>query len=412
VLVLLAPNGDGDGAAVEAMIATTSVSKLPVLACVMGETTGAAHRQRLAAAGLPAFATPEQAVQAFCHLVRDRRARIAARELPGRRVLEVAPDHDAVARQIAAARAEGRDQLTPTESAVVLAGYSIAQASPPADRVTAALRLHDDPTFGPALGLTVGAGGPHYELPPLNLPLAQAFATRAGLAAAQAAAAARLLVRVSQLVVDEPQIASLDIAPIFVSGAAATFASAAIQLRPPGRGAELAITPYPEHLSEVFDAGGEKFIVRPIRPEDAEAHRALIARLPPEDLRFRFFTALRELSPEQIVRLTEIDYDREMAFLAVRQSDHASVGVSRLVREMGEVRGEFAIVVQPDVKGRGLARHLMERLIAWGRQQGLSEIAGTVLADNTPMLGFVRKLGFAIHRIPDEGDVVEAVLTL
>jgi acetyltransferase len=101
-----------------------------------------------------------------------------------------------------------------------------------------------------------------------------------------------------------------------------------------------------------------------------------------------------------------------MAFLAVRQSDQASVGVSRLVREMGEARGEFAIVVQPDVKGRGLAGHLMERLIAWGRQQGISEIAGTVLADNTPMLGFVRRLGFAIHRIPDEGDVVEAVLSL
>jgi acetyltransferase len=79
VLVLLAPNGDGDGAAVEAVIAAASVAKLPVLACVMGETTGAAHRRRLAEAGLPAFATPEQAVQAFCHMVRDRRARLATR---------------------------------------------------------------------------------------------------------------------------------------------------------------------------------------------------------------------------------------------------------------------------------------------------------------------------------------------
>jgi acyl-CoA synthetase (NDP forming)/GNAT superfamily N-acetyltransferase len=412
VLVLLAPNGDGDGAAVEAVIAAASVSKLPVLACVMGETTGAAHRQRLAAAGLPAFATPEQAVQAFCHLVRDRRARIAARELPGRRVLDVAPDHEAVARQFAAARAERRDQLTQPESAVVLAGYGVAQASPPVGCITASLRLHDDPTFGPALGLTIGPAAPAYELPPLNLPLAQAFATRAGLPEAEAATAARLLVRVSQLVVDEPQIASLAIAPMFISGTAATFASAAIALRPPGHSAELAISAYPEHLSETFAAGGETFTIRPIRPEDAEAHRALIARLPPEDLRYRFFTALRELSPEQIVRLTQIDYDREMAFLAVRQSDQASVGVARLVREMGEARGEFAIVVQPDVKGRGLARHLMERLIAWGRQQGLAEIAGTVLADNSPMLGFVRRLGFVIHRIPDEGDVVEAVLTL
>ncbi len=223
---------------------------------------------------------------------------------------------------------------------------------------------------------------------------------------------ARLLVPVSRLVVDEPHIATLEIAPLNIGAEVVYFGRAVIGLRPPGRSAELSITPYPEYLTGTYVAAGERFTIRPIRPEDAQAHAALMARLPPEDLRFRFFTALRELSPEQIVRLTQIDYEREMAFLAVRESDEASVGVARLVREMGEARGEFAILVEPAVKGRGLARHLMERLMAWGRQAGLQEIAGTVLADNHPMLGFARRLGFTIHHLPEDPEIVEAVMTL
>jgi acetyltransferase len=137
-----------------------------------------------------------------------------------------------------------------------------------------------------------------------------------------------------------------------------------------------------------------------------------VRRVPPEDIRYRFFTAMREVAPEQMARLTQIDYEREMAFIAVREADHATVGVSRLVREMDEPRGEFAILVGPDTKGLGLARHLMDRLIDWARAAGLSEINGTVLAENHPMLGFVRHLGFTLNRVPDEQDVVEATLAL
>jgi acetyltransferase len=409
VMVLLAPEGPGDGVAVEAVIAAAQVAKLPVLACVMGETTGAPHRRRLAEAGLPAFATPEQAVQAFAFLLRDRRARIAARELPGRRVLEVSPDHAAVAACLAAARAQGRLELTAQEAASVLISYGIAHADGAPSGRAARLRVLDDDMFGPAMALSAG-GKPAYELPPLNLSLAEHLCTRAGVVE-HFSAVARLLVRVSQLIVDEPSIGALRLDMLHI-GAATGFATAAISLRPPGRSAQLAISPYPEHLSEVYKAGGQSFVVRPIRQEDAEAHKALIARLPADDLRYRFFTSLRELSPEQIVRLTQIDYDREMAFIAVRAADKATVGVARLVREIGDARGEFAIVVQPDVKGCGLARHLMERLITWGRGEGMAEIAGTILADNQPMLGFMRHLGFAIHRIPDESDVLEATFSL
>jgi acetyltransferase len=120
---------------------------------------------------------------------------------------------------------------------------------------------------------------------------------------------------------------------------------------------------------------------------------------------------MRELSPEQMARLTQIDYDREMAFVAVRETTGETVGVARLVCE-DEREGEFAVIVQADMKGQGVARHLMQRLIEWARARGLSEIVGQVLADNAPMLAFVRHLGFRLQRGREEPDVVEARLGL
>jgi acetyltransferase len=413
VLVILAPTGISDAAATEAVIAASATAKLPVLACVMGDTSGAEHRRRLAKAGLPVFATPEQAVRAFGHLLRDRAARIAARELPGRRVLAVAPDHQAVATVLRDARQSGRVALTRAESTAVMAAYHISAGQGGAQDVRGAVRVHDDPTFGPAIGLTACAGAaPVYELPPLNLPLAQVVAERAGIAPDAVAATARLLVRISQLLVDEPEIGPVGLDPLWIGPGGVVFGDAAIWLRPPGEVSVLAIPPYPEQLAEHWEARGENFLIRPIRPEDAEAHAAFMKRVPPEDVRFRFFTALREVSPEQMARLTQIDYEREMAFIAVRERDMATVGAARLVREAGEERGEFAIVVEPSVKGTGLASHLMHRILAWGREVGLKEVTGSILADNHPMLGFVRHLGFSLHRLPDEPDVVEAVLAL
>lgn len=413
VLVILAPTGPGDGAATEAVVAAASVAKLPVVTCVMGESTGLAHRRRLAEAGLPVFATPEQAVRAFGHVLQDRAARIAARELPGRQVLDMAPAHAKVTAVLDAAQQAGRTDLDRQECGEILAAYGIQRGpGEPGDAHTGVM-LHEDPTFGPTIGFRGCPGGDiEYDLPPLNLPLAQRLAQRAGLANGPATAAANVLVRVSQLLVDEPRIGGFEIDPLWIGPMGAAAGDARLSLRPAGETSVLAIPPYPEQLAELWEKRGETFIIRPIRPEDAEAHAAFIGRLPPEDIRFRFFTALREVSPEQMARLTQIDYEREMAFVAVRQSDQATVGVSRLVREAGEPRGEFAVVVEPAVKGYGLASRLMQRLFDWGRDVGLTEITGAVLADNHPMIGFVRHLGFAIHRVPDEPDVVEAVLAL
>jgi acetyltransferase len=121
---------------------------------------------------------------------------------------------------------------------------------------------------------------------------------------------------------------------------------------------------------------------------------------------------MRELSQEQTARLTQVDYDREMAFIAVREATGETVGVARLVREQDGRSGEFALIVQPDVKGHGLASHLTQRLIDWARQCAMAEIVGQVLAENAPMLAFARHLGFSLRRMPEEPSVIEVRLTL
>ena len=155
--------------------------------------------------------------------------------------------------------------------------------------------------------------------------------------------------------------------------------------------------------------------MRPIRPEDAAEHAAAFARLDPEDIRFRFFSPLKEMSPILVARLTQIDYDREMAFVAMRRRPDGSeeeVGVARLIRDPAERAAEFAVLVARSMKGQGLGRHLMQRLFEWGRASGVPAIVGHVLADNQPMLHFVRSLGFEVTRSAEEQDVVEARMTL
>ena len=502
VLIVHAPQGQADEAAIASLCHPPRDLRAPLLVCAMGETTGAMHRATLAHAGLPVFATPDQAVQGFEHLVRDRRNREAARELPPSAVLDLAPERERVRRCFNRLRATGRLTLTQDESLNILAAYGIptvptrfaasvvdaADAAailgfpavvklrdsaapadrPPgglvfdlhdADQVTAAARLlstrahrrgstdellvqryvgrarevavrvADDATFGPAITFGRGGTAPNptdraVDLPPLNLALANGLIRRSQTGAmlghpvrdrapASSDAVAQTLVRISQLIVDFPDIAVLDVPSLFVDSNGVLAADAWLRLRgphePPVR---LAIAPYPAELTEHRQVGPDRMTIRPIRPEDAAAHTAFFSRLSPQDIRYRFFSAMRELSAEQTARLTQVDYDREMAFIAVNETTGDTVGVSRLACDTDGRSGEFAVIVQADMKGRGLASHLMRRLIAWARMRGLTEVVGQILADNHPMLAFIRHLGFTVHRMPDDPEVMEATLVL
>jgi acetyltransferase len=297
------------------------------------------------------------------------------------------------------------------------------------------LRLGEDPMFGPWIGFGQGgtvadlAEDEAHDLPPLNLALAHALIGRSRIArllhgfrdypAANRAAVADALVRLSQIAVDFPEIAAMSVNPLFADARGVLAVDAALTLRPAGApGAVLAIPPYPAELARPFRLrSGEEVLVRPIRPEDAAAHAEAFRQVSPEDIRFRFFSPLRELSPAMIARLTQIDYDREMAFVAVRRppggGPDETVGVARLIREPGaDGSAEFAVIVGPPMKGQGLGRHLMERLFEWARAQGLRRIVGQVLADNRSMIAFVRALGFSVRRSPEDDDSVEAALEL
>ncbi|MBV9247816.1 MAG: bifunctional acetate--CoA ligase family protein/GNAT family N-acetyltransferase [Acetobacteraceae bacterium] len=503
-LVVHAPSGPGDDAAIRDLAsAPPAAASGPLLVCATGETTGALHRSALLAAGLPVFASLEQAVRGFLHLLQDRRNRMAARELPPSAVLPLGPERQTVRGIFARFRNAGRVTTTQDEALAVLGAYGIPivssrcvttpedavdaarllgfpnaikirEAIPPAERSRTGLaldlhtpgqalsaarlllaryaqqdhtpelivqqqahrarelsiRVADDATFGPVIAF--GRGGPirpaagdlGWGLPPVNLPLARALILRSrvgarltqeqrDLPAIDPGPVAEALVRVSQLVLDFPQIARLEVTSLFADAEGVVAADAWICLRGPDEPTvQLAIAPYPAELVEEWVSGADHFIIHPVRPEDAEAHGAFFNRLAPVDIRYRFFTTIRELSREQIVRLTQIDYDREMAFIAVRPATGETVGVARVVCEPDDRSAEFAVIVQPDVKGKGLASHLMHRLIAWARQRGLREIVGQVLAENTPMLDFCRHLGFSLHRLAEEPDVIEARLVL
>jgi len=295
------------------------------------------------------------------------------------------------------------------------------------------LRLGDDLMFGP--WISYGRGGTTsdfepdvaFDLPPLNriLALAQIRRTRGArlldgfrdLAAVDLDRVVDALVRLSQIAVDFPEIEDLIINPLLARGGEVVALDASVRLRrEASAGAALAIPPYPAELAHVWQAkDGRELLIRPIRPEDAEAHAEAFRQLTPEDIRWRFFNQLRSLPPEQIARMTQIDYDREMCFVAVEQQAQGrgrTVGTARLIRAPGSDTGEFAVVTLPGWKGQGLASHLMRRLIEWGRTQGLSVVAGQVLADNRPMLRFVQSLGFTLKRSAEDEDVMEARMEL
>lgn len=290
------------------------------------------------------------------------------------------------------------------------------------------LRLGDDPMFGPHIGFGMGGTAADlledegFDLPPLNHTLARALIGRTRAARLLAGyrdhkpvameAVVEALVRLSQIAIDYPEVATIGINPLFADADGVLAVDAALDLRPAGERALLAVPPYPEEwMAPWRSRDGEELLVRPIRPEDAEAHAAFFRRLTPEDIRYRFFSQLRELPRVQIARMTQIDYDREMAFVAIRplaDGGEQMLGVSRLIREPDGETGEFAVVVDGSMKGQGLGRALMQRLFDWAPEAGIRTVVGSVLADNAPMLAFVKSLGFSVKRSPEDEDVVEA----
>jgi acetyltransferase len=284
-----------------------------------------------------------------------------------------------------------------------------------------------DPVFGPVI--LFGMGGAAVEaaadyavaLPPLNTVLAEELVARTRVARllegyrnhpkADMDAIMAVLVQVSRLVADVPEIVELDINPLLADSSKAVVLDARMRIAIADRSGStldrLAIRPYPAELEETVAWDGGTILLRPIRPEDGPAHVAFFDALTPDDVRYRMFVRVRELQPDQLARFTQIDYDREMAFIATRPRPDGideTLGVGRVVADPDNVSAEFAVTVRSDLKGKGLGRMLMEKLIAYCRARGTGEIVGEALPQNSPVIALVRKLGFTVGPLDeDEG---------
>lgn len=286
--------------------------------------------------------------------------------------------------------------------------------------------VEHDPVFGPLIML--GEGGVEWRpeeqavvaLPPLNMNLArylviQAIKSkkirgRSALRPLDIAGLSRFLVQVSNLIVDCAEIQRLDIHPLLASGNEFTALDVTLDIAPfeGDRESRLAIRPYPLHLEEkVLMKNGEQALFRPILPEDEPLLQAFIARVTKEDLYYRYFSEINEFTHEDLANMTQIDYDREMAFVAVRRSDDGDeiLGVTRAISDPDNVDAEFAVLVRSDLKGLGLGRRLLEKLISYTRDHGLLRLNGITMPHNQGMIALARKLGFDVDIQLEDGIV-------
>jgi acetyltransferase len=274
-----------------------------------------------------------------------------------------------------------------------------------------------DEVFGPVI--LFGQGGTAVEvvadraiaLPPLNAPLARALVSRTRVArllagwrdvpAADMGAIVAVLRAISELLAAEPRIAEIDINPLLADaqGVVALDARVRVSAAAPGGAAHFAILPYPTELEEPLTWQGRNLTLRPIRPEDEAQHRAFLERLDPEDIRMRIFQSRRSIEHSELARLTQIDYGREMAFIAAQVTaggDEETLGVVRALCDPDNVDAEFGILVRSDLKGSGLGERLLHKMVVHLQTQGTRRLVATVLAENGRMLQLARDMGFEL----------------
>jgi acetyltransferase len=511
VLLLHAPSALVDSAAVaHALVTLARGTRKNIIGCWLGGDGMLEARAAWSGGGLPSYDTPEEAVQAFLHMVEYRHNQRLLIEVPpaappgpparreaARSIVEqafrehrailsepeaksllaaygipvvatrqvdsvedamraaqdlgfpvalkilspdvthksdvggVALDLSSVAQVEAAALAMAQRlvELRPTAR---LHGYAVQAMARRPDAVELIAGASTDPVFGPVI--LFGQGGVAVEvlgdsalaLPPLNMVLARDLVQRtrvgrllAGYRSCPPAdidAICDVLIRIGHLVTDLADVVEIDINPLLADSSGVIALDARARVVPASRGAldRLAIKPYPDELEETVEWQGQPLLLRPIRPEDAPAHIAFFAALTPEDVRLRMFVRMRELQPAQLARFTQIDYDREMAFIATRlgpDGQPETLGVARAVAAPDNVQAEFAITVRSDLGGKGLGRLLMQKLIDYCRARGTAELVGDALGENRGVLALTGKLGFKHQRVPDD-DTVRLVLPL
>jgi acetyltransferase len=440
MLVLLSPQGMTDpDACAEGVIAAIGVTRKPVLTCWLGEKLVRESRQRFAAAGIPSFSSPEAGVDAFGSLAAYRRNQNALLQAPPPLSKLRAPDLSAARHIIRYALGERRLILSSVEARDLLRAFHIPVSA--ASSVARALEdrpharevrmgIARDPIFGPVISF--GPGGTAFDiyadnqiaLPPLNNYLARELivGTRTfgqprqlrKLPTDDIDRLVDILSRVSEMACELPEIQSLDINSLLVDEQGVTAVDVRVSIAEPrtntSRYGHMAIHPYPPGLETHWHPADEvDVLLRPIRPEDATIEREFVDNLSPESKYFRFLNHMDKISPLLLARFTQIDYDREMALVAIL-GEHTPqariIGVARYIGNPDNQSCEFALTVADAWQKKGLGRQLMLRLIAIARERGLEIMEGDVLAQNSRMLRLCTALDFHTARSDNDPEVV------
>ncbi|TAK73658.1 MAG: bifunctional acyl-CoA synthetase/GNAT family N-acetyltransferase, partial [Gammaproteobacteria bacterium] len=277
-----------------------------------------------------------------------------------------------------------------------------------------------DKVFGPVI--SVGMGGSLVEvvqdravaLPPLNAFLAEQLIARTraqkmlgefrGKPAVNKEALINVLLRVSDMVCELPQIQEMDINPLLINEKEAIVVDARIIVDYASSArmgySHMAIHPYPHHLIATWQTvDGKTVTIRPIRPEDARAEQEFVGNLSPAAKYFRFMHEVSELTPDMLVRFTQIDYESEMAFVAEveEQGKEKIIGIARYYTQTDQTSCEFALAVADAWQNKGVGSRLMQALMEAAKTKCIRTLSGRILAENTAMLDLVKHLGFEIH---------------
>lgn len=325
------------------------------------------------------------------------------------------------------------ERVASVQPGAVIDGFAVQPMIRRSRAIELIAGVNSDPSFGPTI--LFGAGGISVEvvddtaigLAPLDEVLAGDLIDRTRTSrllagyrdrpAADRSAIVNALIGLSQLVIDFPCVKGVDINPLLADADGVIALDARIEIDPArilesGPNPDLVIRPYPSGWERVAVEATSAYRIRPIRPIDAGLYPRFLERVTPEDMRLRFLASFEVLSPEMMVRLTQLDYDRDMAFIAIDEASGDLAGIARLSAEPDHQIAEFGVLVRSDLQGHGLGTALMGQLLDYAKGDGIERIYGLILRENLGMLALTDALGFARETDPADLTLVRATLEL
>ena len=405
--------------------------RIPVVTAWLGGSAVETARAIFNRAGIPTFDSPERAVSAFMDLYNYGRNIEMLRQIPAKLPRRLSFDKETAAMLVRRHMGKGGGWMRENPAKRLLTAYGIPVTAARRTRISPSgielyLGMRKDGIFGPVMKF--GWGGTLTDvvddhslgLPPLNRLLAKRMMEETKVyrllcgysnhLPANVVLLEEVLIRLSQLATDFAQIEQIELNPLVATGQRVWAAHARVRLHPSPVPApmHLAIAPYPNeyettlHLPDTGD-----IFIRPIRPEDAPLMQALFGSLSEQSIYFRFFRPLKALPEHMLARFTQIDYDREIAIVAIKEiagKVEQMMAVGRIIKDPDPRQAEFAILVGDPWHGKGIGASLLHLCLRIAKSQGVQKIWGKVMADNTQMLVLGRKMNFNISRDLDSGE--------